>query len=161
MDDEEHRVCDLCIQVVDEKLAEGLNKRFGKHVPPSDNQSTHEQKEAETPLPPDRNTNRAVLTTGRYRADIKESEGNSFPYAFVDFDLTLRAAAVISGTFLNGDRVNALCLIGGDFLSMICTQSTAESMVIFHFEKRSTQCSAQPVAWHSDDRFSHLRTSND
>uniref|UniRef100_K3WUK0 FYVE-type domain-containing protein n=1 Tax=Globisporangium ultimum (strain ATCC 200006 / CBS 805.95 / DAOM BR144) TaxID=431595 RepID=K3WUK0_GLOUD len=78
MDDEEHRVCDLCIQVIDEKLAEGLNKRFGKNIPPSDNQVTHEQKEAETPLPPDRNANRAVLTTGRYRADIKESEGNRY-----------------------------------------------------------------------------------
>lgn len=75
--DEECRVCDSCIQVIDEKLAEGLQKRFGKSSP-GDNQqdsaSTEEGEEQEAsfvsqqkPLAPDANSTRAILTTGRYR----------------------------------------------------------------------------------------------
>lgn len=66
-------MCDLCIQVIDEKLAEGMSKRFGSKVSSSvsdenDNQNTHEQQDvAPKPLPADRNNNRAVLTLGRYR----------------------------------------------------------------------------------------------
>lgn len=105
--EEECRVCDLCIQVIDEKLAEGMSRRFGTGSNENRNQNTHEQPdEAAKPLPPDRNANRAVLTLGRYRcvalrvyvclgrgwswflnvsvfrdatrAEIKESEGNRY-----------------------------------------------------------------------------------
>lgn len=68
--EEECRVCDLCIQVIDEKLAEGMSRRFGTGagVDENSNQNTHEQQAATAkPLPPDRNSNRAVLTLGRYR----------------------------------------------------------------------------------------------
>lgn len=65
-------MCDLCIQVIDEKLAEGMSKRFGSKNAAAgdenDNQNTHEQQDAvPKALPPDRNSNRAVLTLGRYR----------------------------------------------------------------------------------------------
>ncbi|TYZ60128.1 hypothetical protein PybrP1_005875 [[Pythium] brassicae (nom. inval.)] len=80
--EEECRVCDLCIQVIDEKLAEGMSRRFGSGVgvDENSNQNTRWQQAAEAakPLPPDRNSNRAVLTLGRYRAEIKESEGNRY-----------------------------------------------------------------------------------
>ncbi|DAZ99661.1 TPA: hypothetical protein N0F65_001898 [Lagenidium giganteum] len=91
--DEEMRVCDSCIQVIDEKLAEGLQKSLRKNDEASDNQQDHytegassspqndEQESAflkeSRPLRPERST-RAVLTMGRYRAEIKESEGNRY-----------------------------------------------------------------------------------
>lgn len=65
-------MCDLCIQVIDEKLAEGMSKRFGSKNASAgdenDNQNTRELEDAAPKaLPPDRNSNRAVLTLGRYR----------------------------------------------------------------------------------------------
>jgi hypothetical protein len=62
-------VCDACIRVIDEKLALGVSRRFGKGVAAalaadSDNQ----QDDAVTaPLQPDKGGNRTVMTMGRYR----------------------------------------------------------------------------------------------
>lgn len=75
--DEDCRVCDACIRVIDEKLALGVSRRFGKGVAAalSDNQQEHT---TVAPLAPDKGGNRTVMTMGRYRAEIKESEGNRY-----------------------------------------------------------------------------------
>lgn len=69
------RVCDPCIRVIDETLAQRLNKRLGGKSPnvissPSSEKITR-------PEPVDR-SGRAVLSVGSYRAEIKESEGNRY-----------------------------------------------------------------------------------
>lgn len=80
--EEEMRVCDPCIRVVDEKLAQGLQKSLGSGSSCIDNQTEEVEHNPATfkANPPARplRTHRAVLTTGRYRADIKESEGNRY-----------------------------------------------------------------------------------
>ncbi|OQS07151.1 hypothetical protein THRCLA_00838 [Thraustotheca clavata] len=83
--DESLRVCDHCIQVIDEKIAFGLNQRFNKadnnwnpsfeDEEPEDNKTTHAA--YFIPQKTERNA-RAVMTMGRYRAEIKESEGNRY-----------------------------------------------------------------------------------
>ncbi|KAG6594254.1 uncharacterized protein IUM83_13842 [Phytophthora cinnamomi] len=80
--EEDCRVCDACIRVIDEKLALGVSRRFGKGVAAalaseSDNQTEHAAAAA-APLEPDKGGNRTVMTMGRYRAEIKESEGNRY-----------------------------------------------------------------------------------
>ncbi|ETV90924.1 hypothetical protein H310_14410 [Aphanomyces invadans] len=77
--DENMRVCDPCIQVIDEYIASGLTKRFGGQVP-VDNNAIEEDANPNayfTPQKVERN-GRAVMTMGRYRAEIKESEGNRY-----------------------------------------------------------------------------------
>jgi len=66
--EEDCRVCDLCIQVIDEKLAEGLNKRFGKSagIPVEANENDDSSNKA-APLPASKSASRTVLTVGRYR----------------------------------------------------------------------------------------------
>ncbi|OQR90375.1 hypothetical protein ACHHYP_05580 [Achlya hypogyna] len=79
------RVCDLCIQVIDEKIALGLNQRFGKvdnnWTPAYEDEEPEDTKPAYSayyvPQKSERN-GRAVMTMGRYRAEIKESEGNRY-----------------------------------------------------------------------------------
>ncbi|RHY32532.1 hypothetical protein DYB32_002463 [Aphanomyces invadans] len=89
------RVCDPCIQVIDEYIASGLTKRFGGQVP-VDNNAIEEDANPNayfTPQKVERN-GRAVMTMGRYRythfrplldavswgcrAEIMESEGNRY-----------------------------------------------------------------------------------
>ncbi|POM57475.1 Hypothetical protein PHPALM_38010 [Phytophthora palmivora] len=78
--EEDCRVCDACIRVIDEKLALGVSRRFGKGMAAalaaseSDNQKEH----TEAPLEAGKGGNRTVMTMGRYRAEIKESEGNRY-----------------------------------------------------------------------------------
>lgn len=64
--DEDCRACDLCIQVIDEKLAEGLSKRFGTPIPATD-ENDDQSNTAQAPLPASKGGGRTVLTTGRYR----------------------------------------------------------------------------------------------
>lgn len=66
--EEDCRVCDLCIQVIDEKLAEGLSKRFGKSagIPVEANENDDSSNKA-APLPASKSASRTVLTVGRYR----------------------------------------------------------------------------------------------
>ncbi|RLN51078.1 hypothetical protein BBJ28_00000755 [Nothophytophthora sp. Chile5] len=66
--EEDCRVCDACIRVIDEKLALGVSRRFGKGMAAaaaseSDNQRDHA---AAAPLAPDKGSNRTVMTMGRY-----------------------------------------------------------------------------------------------
>lgn len=71
-------MCDACIRFIDEKLAVGVNRRFGKGLAiasKSDNQREHL---VAPPLEPDKGGNRTYMTMGRYRAEIKESEGNRY-----------------------------------------------------------------------------------
>ncbi|KAF0687035.1 Aste57867_21196 [Aphanomyces stellatus] len=81
--DESARVCDLCIQVIDEKIASGLNQRFGARATDNNADAADEDEQAGrtsayfTPPKMERN-GRAVMTMGRYRAEIKESEGNRY-----------------------------------------------------------------------------------
>ncbi|KAJ0412833.1 hypothetical protein ATCC90586_002463 [Pythium insidiosum] len=83
---EESRVCDACIKVIDEKLALGLSKRFGNGALANenvDNNNANEDNDESIlkpgkPLPAEPRNNRGVLTVGRYRAEIKESEGNRY-----------------------------------------------------------------------------------
>ncbi|CAI5702726.1 unnamed protein product [Peronospora effusa] len=79
---EDCRVCDACIQVIDEKLALGVGRRFGKGMPEavlaangSNGQKNHD---IVAPLEPEKGGNRTMMTMGRYRAEIKESEGNRY-----------------------------------------------------------------------------------
>ncbi|RHY19652.1 hypothetical protein DYB28_005475 [Aphanomyces astaci] len=78
--EESARVCDPCIQVIDEYIATGLTKRFGGQAS-RDNNDDHEEDHHPnayfTPQKVERN-GRAVMTMGRYRAEIKESEGNRY-----------------------------------------------------------------------------------
>jgi hypothetical protein len=63
-------VCDSCIKFIDEKLALGLSKRFGKGVDSSNqNEDDAVVGDAATPnvLAPEPKSNRGVLTMGRYR----------------------------------------------------------------------------------------------
>ena len=100
--EEEQRVCDSCIQVVDEKLAEGMNKRFGKSEECTRETVLEDQenssRQTNQPKHPEKQSGRAVITMGRYRyfpssletikcvyeywwidrAEIKESEGNRY-----------------------------------------------------------------------------------
>lgn len=64
-------MCDACIRVIDEKLALGVSRRFGKGVAAalaseSDNQQEHAAAAA-APMEPDKGGNRTVMTMGRYR----------------------------------------------------------------------------------------------
>ncbi|TMW62897.1 hypothetical protein Poli38472_005515 [Pythium oligandrum] len=79
--EEDCRVCDACIKVIDENLALGLSKRFGKGASSNDenqNESNQDTVEIPKPLPAEPRNNRGILTVGRYRAEIKESEGNRY-----------------------------------------------------------------------------------
>nr|CCA18242.1 predicted protein putative [Albugo laibachii Nc14] len=82
---EEARACDYCIKYIDEKLAVSLHRRYGKskEVMSYDESladlkmdTKEEQKEKQVSRP--ERGNRSMLSAGRYRADIKESEGNRF-----------------------------------------------------------------------------------
>ncbi|CAH0482559.1 unnamed protein product [Peronospora belbahrii] len=81
--EEDCRVCDACIQVIDEKLALGVSRRFGKGVATalatnvSDSRQTNNH-EMKVSLEPEKGGNRTVMTMGRYRAEIKDSEGNRY-----------------------------------------------------------------------------------
>uniref|UniRef100_M4B2K7 FYVE-type domain-containing protein n=1 Tax=Hyaloperonospora arabidopsidis (strain Emoy2) TaxID=559515 RepID=M4B2K7_HYAAE len=82
--EEDCRVCDACIQVIDETLALSVSRRLDKRVGAafksqgaSGDQQLKEQEKA-APLEPDKAGNRTVMTVGRYRAEIKESEGNRY-----------------------------------------------------------------------------------
>lgn len=78
MAEEDCRVCDACIRVIDEKLALGVSRRFGKGMAAalaageSDNQQDHDT--AAAPLEPDKGGNRTVMTMGRYRCDAYGSQ---------------------------------------------------------------------------------------
>jgi hypothetical protein len=80
------RVCDPCIQVIDEKIALSLNQRFGKTsnnwVPSHDVKDEDETNDPSScyyvPPPKPERSGRAVISKGRYRAEIKESEGNRY-----------------------------------------------------------------------------------
>ncbi|CAI5737020.1 unnamed protein product [Hyaloperonospora brassicae] len=82
--EEDCRVCDACIQVIDEKVALSVSRRVDKRLAAaalgSPGAASGQQTDAEpaTPLAPDAAGNRTVMTTGRYRAEISESEGNRY-----------------------------------------------------------------------------------
>ncbi|CAI5736297.1 unnamed protein product [Peronospora destructor] len=79
--EEDCRVCDACVRVIDENLALGVSRRFGKGMAAalaanvSEGQKDHG---IAAPLEPDKGGSRTMMTMGRYRAEIKESEGNRY-----------------------------------------------------------------------------------
>ncbi|KAI9987748.1 hypothetical protein PInf_023792 [Phytophthora infestans] len=80
--EEDCRVCDACIRVIDEKLALGVSRRFGKGMAAAlaASESDNQQEHTATPLEPDKGGNRTVMTMVSVldRAEIKESEGNRY-----------------------------------------------------------------------------------
>ncbi|TDH67239.1 hypothetical protein CCR75_000445 [Bremia lactucae] len=78
---EDCRVCDACVRLIDEKLAQGVSRRFGKDKVDALATGVDNGKQEYTeaiPLGPDKGGNRTVMTIGKYRAEIKESEGNRY-----------------------------------------------------------------------------------
>ncbi|CAK4488368.1 unnamed protein product [Aphanomyces euteiches] len=79
--EQEARVCDLCIQVIDAKISAGVRRRLGfaDNNPVSEDSPSEQDKTAAIFAPQKAERNgRAVVTMGRYRAEIKESEGNRY-----------------------------------------------------------------------------------
>ena len=68
--EEDCRVCDACIQVIDEKLALGVSRRFGKGMAvalAANVSDSHKSHDVAAPLEPDKGGNRTMMTMGRYR----------------------------------------------------------------------------------------------
>ncbi|KAI9912309.1 hypothetical protein PsorP6_005402 [Peronosclerospora sorghi] len=69
--EEDSRVCDACIRVVDEKMAQGISRRFGKGraaLPANGVSAQDKNHKIVAPLEPDKGGCHTVMTVGKYRS---------------------------------------------------------------------------------------------